>query len=244
MRIILILALLAGGGGGARAAEKYVVTMTAVKGGVSYSHSQTNVVGDTNNFLGEAEASRGKAPRIIFNSLLRRGADGALVLDYMFELSGEHRDRPPYESVASLHLEPGGSLLAASAGGYKYYLKLAGGPRKTAKPASKAGPNYRLTADLSCGKERFTAALAAVPGTQCNVLLNTPVEAGLTRRLINLLPGKPDKDGAFELQYQAEIDPPEGAKASLLGAIRIKPGDKPAEVKSRGCVLRLKAEAL
>lgn len=237
MKTLLALLGLAVLGGTARA-ESFQVTMTAVKDGVSYSHSQTDVTGETNNYVGEARASKGGAPRIIFNSLLRRDDGGALTLDYMFELAGEVKSSPPYQSVASLHLAPGGKVLAAAAGGYKYYLRLSGGD----KPAEAAGPNYRISAVLGCGGRKFPAEIAAAPGTQCNVIVNRSSEKGYSRYLLNLLPGKPGADGGFALQYQAEMRPAGGAALSGQGETTLKPGGPARTVKAGGCSLRLKAE--
>jgi len=197
MRTFILVSFFACCFAGNAGAGGYLLKMTAVKGQVTYTHSQTNELGQPNNFVGKPKASGGRAREIIFNSTVRKDEKGALILDYQFELTGDTPGQPPFQSQASLALPPGKKVLAASAGGIRYYLEIAG---QGAQPASTG--NYQLSSTFIFGARSFSSKIAVREGTQCTLIL-VP-QAGL-RYNLSLLPAKADTNGEFQVQYSASI---------------------------------------
>lgn len=236
MKNMLIALLLAGAVPAGCAAQEYSVTMTAVKDGKAYAHSQKNVPGEANNFVGKVRPAGAGAREIIFNTTLRKRDDGALVLDCMFELDGPQKRTPVYESAGSVSLERGRKVLVSSGGGVKYYLELSGtDPWETAR-------NYLVSTELSCGRERLPSKLALLPGTQGSFVLQLG-GAGDRKYFMQLAAGEPAADGSFDFQYHTEIRAGGGKRGVLDGSVKLRPGEKARVVKKeKGCSFSVRAE--
>lgn len=218
-------------------AETYLLKMTAVKGKVSYSYSKKYEAGKQNNFSGKMKTSKGPGREILFHSLLGRGEKGLFSLDYQFELSGGVKGRPPLQLQSRVSLPKGRKILAATAGGWKYYLELAG---KGAKPADTG--DYQLVAAFGCGGVNFPVKIVVTPGSQANMILVDDGAKTARKFVMTVLPGKPDPDGAFTLQYQAELKDDGEVLGTAQGQVRLLTGGPQKMINSgKNCKLSVRA---
>ena len=218
-------------------AETYLLKMNAVKGKLSYSYSKKYEAGKQNNFAGKLKTRKGPGREIIFHSLLGRGGKGLLSLDYQFELSGAAKGRPPLQLQSRVSLPKGRKILAATAGGWNYYLELAG---KGAKPAETG--DYQLVAAFGCGGVNFPVKIVVAPGSQANLILVDEGAKAARKFVMTVLPGKPDSDGGFTLQYQAEIKDDGELLGTAQGQVRLLAGGPQKVITSgKNCKLSVKA---
>jgi len=218
-------------------AETYLLKMTAVKGKLSYSYSKKYEAGKQNNFAGKLKPRKGPGREILFHSLLGRGENGIFSLDYQFELSGAAKGRPPLQLQSRVSLPKGRKILAATAGGWKYYLELAG---KGAKPADTG--DYQLIASFGCGGVNFPVKIVVAPGSQANLILADEGARAARKFVMTVLPGRPDPDGNFTLQYQAEIKDDGEPLGTAQGQVRLLTGGPQKTIASgKNCKLSVKA---
>lgn len=190
--------------------------MMAVNGGVSYSHELEIAPGGRASYRGPS-GKRGRGPLrdIGFNALLNEPGEGGFRLDYQVEVAGEKGIRPPFQVQGKALLRPGRQLLAASAGGWKYYLKLedegaCGGIPDGKRPGT-------LDARLKCGRLSYSASFSYLANEQYTVTLYEEPREDVVRSLtIGLLPGAPAFDGTFPLQYVIRLK--EGGKLLTDGS--------------------------
>ena len=218
-------------------AETYLLKMTVVKGKLSYSYSKKYEAGKQNNFAGKLKPRKGPGREILFHSLLGRGENGIFSLDYQFELSGAAKGRPPLQLQSRVSLPKGRKILAATAGGWKYYLELAG---KGAKPADTG--DYQLIASFGCGGVNFPVKIVVAPGSQANLILADEGARAARKFVMTVLPGRPDPDGNFTLQYQAEIKDDGEPLGTAQGQVRLLTGGPQKTIASgKNCKLSVKA---
>ena len=218
-------------------AETYLLKMTAVKGKLSYSYSKKYEAGKQNNFAGKLKPRKGPGREILFHSLLGRGENGIFSLDYQFELSGAAKGRPPLQLQSRVSLPKGRKILAATAGGWKYYLELAG---KSGKPADTG--DYQLIASFGCGGVNFPVKIVVAPGSQANLILADEGARAARKFVMTVLPGRPDPDGNFTLQYQAEIKDDGEPLGTAQGQVRLLTGGPQKTIASgKNCKLSVKA---
>lgn len=232
--LLLALALFAG----PAAAEDCSVRMKAVKGGISYSHTQPCRPGEQVAYSGPARLQgRGERREIIFNSFLNEGGDGGYRLDYQAEIAGENRARPPFQAQGKALLRPGRPLMAASAGGWRYYLELL-----APKPSGYTGTDERtIDAKLKCGRLTFPASFAYLPGEQYTAVLYEETGDGVRRFMLGLLPGLPGVDGSFSLQYTLQLKEGSVKLADAHGELALTPGEGKATAAAGGCTFSASA---
>lgn len=180
--------------------ETCTLRMMAVDGGVSYSHELEIAPGGRASYRGPSR-KRGRGPLrdIGFNALLNEPGEGGFRLDYQVEVAGENGIRPPFQVQGKALLRPGRQLLAASAGGWKYYLKLEGGTCAGDFDGPRPGT---LDARLKCGRLAYSASFSYLANEQYTVTLYEEPREDVVRSLtIGLLPGSSAFDGTFPLQY-------------------------------------------
>lgn len=222
----------------AGAAEDCSVRMKAVNGGISYSRTQPCRPGEQVTYSGPARLQgRGERREIIFNSFLNEGGDGGYRLDYQVEIAGENRARPPFQAQGKALLRPGRPLMAASAGGWRYYLELlapkAGGYTGTGE--------HTIDAKLKCGRLTFPASFAYLPGEQYTAVLYEETGGGVRKFMLGLLPGQPGATAAFSLQYTLQLKEGSEVMADARGELALEPGEGKVLAAAGGCVFSASA---
>jgi len=235
--VILAVLLAAAWGAVPAAAETCLVKMTAVKGKTVYAYSKKNEAGKQDSFAGKVKARGGPARQLVFHSLLSRGQKGLFSLDYQFELSGAGKGRPPLQFQSRVSLPKGRKILAATAGGWKYYLELAG---KSARPADTG--DYQLAASYGCGSVNVPVRIVVVPGSQANAIIVEEGAKAVRKFVMTVLPGRQDADGTFTLQYQAELKDDGEVLGTAQGQVRLSAGGPQKTIPSgKNCRLSVKA---
>ena len=224
---------------GAAGAETCSINMKAVNGGVSYSHTQPCSTGEQNNFSGPVKMrGRGPTREIIFTSLLNEGDEGGFRLDYQFDVVGENSARPPFRVGGKVMLRPGKQVLAASAGGWKYYLEL----EADSNVEKFEGEDHTVEARLKCGRSSFPVSFTYLPDEQYSAVLFKESGDTVEKFMIGLLPNSPGVDGTFGLQYTVLLK--EGAEivSSAQGKLVLSPdGEQETASAGKGCVFSAKA---
>lgn len=239
MKVLAILAVFFSAAWGTvpAAAETCLVKMTAVKGKTVYAYSKKNEAGKQDSFAGKVKARGGPARQMVFHSLLSRGQKGGFSLDYQLELSGAGKGRPPLQVQSTVSLPKGRKILAATAGGWKYYLELAG---KSARPADTG--DYQLTVSYGCGSVNFPVKIVVVPGSQANTIIVDESAKAVRKFVMTVLPGRQDQDGSFTLQYQAELKEDGEVLGTAQGQVRLSAGGPQKTITSgKSCKLSVKA---
>lgn len=215
------------------------VRMKAVKGGLSYSRTQPCRPGERVAYSGPSKmGGRGPAREIIFNSFLNPAGDGGYRLDYQVEIAGENRARPPFQAAGKALLRPGRPVLAAAAGGWRYYLELL---------APEAGDytgtgEHTLDVKLKCGRLSFPASFAYLPGEQYTAVLYEETDGGVRKFMLGLLPGLPGADGAFALQYTLQLKEAGETLTDAHGELALDPGEgKASAAAGKGCAFTASA---
>ncbi|HBE89339.1 MAG TPA: hypothetical protein DDW67_09410 [Elusimicrobia bacterium] len=214
--------------------------MMAVHGGVSYSHELAVVPGERASYAGPAK-KRGRGPQreIIFNALLNEAGKQGFRLDYQVEVADEKGPRPPFQVQGKVPLRPGRQALAASAGGWKYYLKLEGEACEEEFDDPKPGT---LTALLKCGRHRYPVSFSYLTNEQYSAVLYSEDGDKVTRFTIGLLPGGGAFDGTFPLQYAVQLKDGGETIADNTGGVLLSPGGGAAKASAgRGCSFTVKA---
>ncbi|MDO8805042.1 MAG: hypothetical protein Q7R35_11470 [Elusimicrobiota bacterium] len=219
-------------------AETCLLKMTAVKGKLSYSYSKKIEAGKQNSFAGKVKPRKGPARGMVFHSLLSRDGKGLFSLDYQFELSGAVKGTPPLQLQSRVSLPRGRKILAATAGGWKYYLELAG---KGARPADTG--DYQLAASFGCGSVNVPVKIVVAPGSQANAIIMDEGAKPVRKFVMTVLPGKPDPDGGFTLQYQAELKDDGELLGTAQGQVKLSAGG-PQKTIAAGKNCRLSVKAL
>jgi hypothetical protein len=232
----ILLSLAAPGAAG----ETCLLKMMAVNGGVSYSHDLPVEPGERASYHGPARR-RGRGPLrdIIFNALLNEAGKGGFRLDYQVEVADEKGPRPPFQAQGKALLRPGSQLLAASAGGWKYYLKLEGEACGEAYEGKRPGT---LTAALKCGRHSYPAGFSYLTNEQYSAVLYSEDGDKVTRFMIGLLPGGAAFDGTFPVQYVVQLKEGGKAIADNSGGAILSPGGGAAKASAGpGCSFTVKA---
>lgn len=224
---------------GAAGAQEWTVEVKAVNGRISYSHEQPCPVGEQATFTGRPRMrGPGEPVEMIFNSLLNRPQDGLFRLDYQVELAGKNGGRPPFQAAGKALLRPGKPVLAAEAGGWKFFLKLHG---KAARkyPQKKSGT---LETRLKCGRVSYPANFAYLPGEQYSTVIYKEEEERVTRFTAGLLPNHPAVDGTFLLQYALLLKEGGETLSEGQGELILAPGGARQTVAAgKDCVFSARA---
>lgn len=240
---VLGAALVLSAAGPLSAAGSYELKMTAVNGNLSHFHSQLNEAGKRNDFAGKS-AAEGEEPRgLVFNSLLKEGKKGTLLLDYVFELAGGKGNAPRMRAAAKVALAPGKKILAAVSGPWKYYLEITGSPPKRGDTG-----NHQLVAEFFCVKSTAAADRAGFPvrvsafkGEQAEVTAASQ-EGGNKRELtISMTAVAPDAKGAIGMQYKAALTEDGAVLGSAQGKTVLSPGLRKTLPAGENCSISLKA---
>ena len=223
----------------AAGAEVWTVELKAVEGRVTYQHGLATTVGKQSSFAGQPRVrGGGPARELIFHSFLNKPEGGYFRLDYMAELTGENRARPPFQAAGKVRLRPGKPVLAVVAGGWKLILELKG------KAEGKANGNGSpvLETGLRCGRAFYPANFSYLPDEQYSAVLYGGEGDTVRRFMVGLLPNSPGVDGTFKLQYTLQLK--EGAEllAENQGELILAPGaGKATAAAGGGCVFSAKA---
>jgi len=223
----------------ARAAESWTVKMKAVNGRVSYSHALASPVREQVNYSGKAQVRGGGPEReITFNSFLNRPENGYFRLDYLVEIVGENRARPPFQVAGKVLLRPGKPVLAAEAGGWKLVLELQG----TAEGKFPRIETGTLETRLKCGRDSYPAAFVYLPDEQYSAVLFGGSDEAVNKFMVGLLPDSSGLDGTFRLQYTLLLKDAGETLASGQGELILAPGgDKRSASAGKDCVFSAKA---
>jgi hypothetical protein len=222
------------------AGETCLLKMMAVNGGVSYSHDLEVEPGERASYAGPAK-KRGRGPQrdIIFNALLNEAGEKGFRLDYQVEVAEEKGPRPPFQAQGKVPLRPGRQALAASAGGWKYYLKLEGEACEGEFDDPKPGT---LAAVLKCGRHRYPVGFSYLTNEQYSAVLYSEDGDKVTRFMIGLLPGGGAFDGTFPLQYAVQLREGGRTVTDNTGGVLLSPGGGAVKASAGpGCSFTVKA---
>jgi len=223
----------------AAGAEVWTVELKAVEGRVTYQHGLATTVGKQSSFAGQPRVrGGGPARELIFHSFLNKPVDGYFRLDYMAELAGENRARPPFQAAGKVRLRPGKPVLAALAGGWKIILELQG---EAGERSRKEGPGT-LETSLKCGRVVYPATFVYLPDEQYSAVLYGGSGDTVTKFMVGLLPKSPGMDGTFLLQYTLLLKEGGETLAGGEGELILAPGDgKHTARAGKDCVFSAKA---